>query len=134
MKYLSISFMLYCTMCFAAFVSGIVYWVRSQYRIGAVISLIFSLLAPLLTLFVIAQQDDKSKIYNELLNGMKAGSPFIIFLFLIYVYLICWLLFLTGRLFMKIIKLPAVREKFQEIKKRTVSKSGGKEEKRPKSG
>lgn len=107
---LSGNMMFYLIFIIFALLTGIVFWVIQKYRIPAVISLIFALLAPLLFLLVAAQRDGNMGAYDYLLEQIGSGNSVARFLAAIHVYLIGWLLFLIIRGIVFLFQSPTVKE------------------------
>lgn len=107
---LSGNMILYLVFIIFALLTGIVFWVIQKYRIPAVISLIFALLAPLLFLLVAAQRDGNIGAYDYLLDEIGSGNTLARFLAAIHVYLFGWLLFLIIRGIVFLFRSPTVKE------------------------
>ncbi|MBN6205702.1 hypothetical protein JYK21_04485 [Ralstonia pickettii] len=112
---LSTSVLLYIIFCLLALVTGAVYWVRGKFQVGAVFSIIFSLLAPLMTVLVGVQREGKIGFYGYIIEEMRAGNTWARLIVIIHIFLIAWVLFLVTHFSIKLSKSPAVREKVQRI-------------------
>lgn len=112
---LSSSMILYLVFLFIAFVTATVFWIRGTYRIGAALSLIFSLLAPLLTIIIAAQRVSAIGVYDYVIGEMQLGNIWARVLVIIHIYLIVWLVFLLAMFVMKVVKSPAVKAKIQRL-------------------
>lgn len=96
--------------------TGIIFWVRYQYRIPSVLSLIFALLAPLLLLLTVAQREKKEAgAFSYLMEQVGAGNTWARITFIIHIYLVGWMLFLTVRLIIYLVQSPDVRVKYKKL-------------------
>lgn len=94
---------------------GIIFWVRSQYRIPAVLSIIFALLAPLLALLTIAQREGtEAGAFRYFMDQVGIGNTWARMTLIIHIYLIGWLLFLTIRLIIYLVQSPEVKAKYKK--------------------
>lgn len=112
---LSTSVLLYIMFCLIGFITGTVYWVRGKFQVGAVLSLIFSLLVPLMTVLVGVQREGKIGVYDYLIEEMRSGNTWARLIVIIHIFLIAWVLFLVTHFSIKLSKSPVVREKVQRI-------------------
>lgn len=112
---LSSSIFIYLIFILLAFISGTVYWVRREFQVGAVLSFIFSLLAPLITVLVYAQRDTEIGIYDYIMEEMGAGNTWARVVVIIHIYLLAWLLFMLIRSGVKASKSTLLREIIQKI-------------------
>ncbi|WP_405103427.1 hypothetical protein [Oceanobacillus sp. FSL H7-0719] len=112
---LSPSVLLYIVLCLFAFISGTVYWIRGKFQAGAVLSLIFSLLAPLMTVLVGVQREENTGVYKYIIAEMRTGNTWARLVVIIHIYLIAWLVFLTVYLMIKLFKMPEVRERVRKL-------------------
>ncbi|MCF3941979.1 hypothetical protein [Oceanobacillus alkalisoli] len=108
--------------------TGIVFWVRNQYRIPAVLSLIFALLAPLLALLVVAQRETETGAYTYLMEQVGAGNMWAWATLVTHIHLISWLLFLTVRLVIYLVQSPDVKLKYKKIQEQIQKLKRKKEE------
>lgn len=112
---LSSAFILYGIFILIGLLTGVTFWVIHRYRIPAVISLIFALLAPLLTLLFVAQGDMNKGAYTYITEEMSSGNTWARIVVIIHVYLIAWLLFLMVRGIIYLIKSPKVKEIIKKL-------------------
>ncbi len=112
---LSTLVLLYIIFCLLVLITGTVYWVRGKFQGGAVFSIVFSLLAPLMTVLVGAQRGGKIGVYSYIIEEMRAGNTWARLIVIIHIYLIAWFLFLAVHFSIKLSKSPAVRERVQHI-------------------
>ena len=119
---------LYIMFIVLALSTGIIFWVRNQYSITAVLSLIFALLAPLLALLVVAQRETGVGAYTYLMERVGVGNTWALLTLVIHIYLIGWLLFLTVRLIIYLVQSPDVRLKFKKLQEQIQKLKRKKEE------
>ena len=112
---LSTSVLLYIIFLLFAFISGTVYWIKGKFRAGAVLSLIFSLLAPLMTILVAAQREENTSVMSYIIEQMRAGNTWARLVVIIHIFLICWVLFLFVYLIIRLSKSSALREKVRKL-------------------
>lgn len=112
---LSSSIFIYLIFILLAFISGTVYWIRREFQVGAVLSFIFSLLAPLITVLVVAQRDTEIGVYDYIMEEVGAGNTWARLVVIIHIYLIIWVLFMLIRFGVKVSKSTLLREMIQKF-------------------
>lgn len=86
--------------------TGIIFWVRYQYRIPSVLSL----------LLTVAQREKKEAgAFSYLMEQVGAGNTWARITFIIHIYLVGWMLFLTVRLIIYLVQSPDVRVKYKKL-------------------
>lgn len=97
-----------------ALITGLVFWVIGKYRIPAVIALIASMFAPLLSLFIVAQRETEIGAYEFLKEEMLDGNLLARIDAALHIYLIIWLSFLLVRGIIHLIISPTMKERYKK--------------------
>ncbi|MCM3739632.1 hypothetical protein M3210_05050 [Oceanobacillus luteolus] len=87
----------------------------NKYRIPAVISLIFSLLAPLLTFLFVVQGNATKEAFGYITEEMSAGNTWARIVVIIHVFLVGWLLFLMIKGGIYLYQSPKVKDTVKNI-------------------
>lgn len=95
--------------------TGAIFWVMNKYRIPAVISLIFSLLAPLLTFLFVVQGNATKEAFGYITEEMSAGNTWARIVVIIHVFLVGWLLFLMTKGGIYLYQSPKVKDTVKNI-------------------
>lgn len=112
---LSIEIIFYIIFIFMGLLTGAIFWVMNKYRIPAVISLIFSLLAPLLTFLFVVQGNATKEAFGYITEEMSAGNTWARIVVIIHVFLVGWLLFLMTKGGIYLYQSPKVKDTVKNI-------------------
>jgi hypothetical protein len=115
MNQLSGEIIFYFTFIFLALLSGAILWVIRTYAIPAVLSFIFAIFAPLLTLLVVAQRESGVTITSYILEEVSSGNSLVRILVVIHLYLLVWLLFIAVRGIIYLVTFPTLKEKWRDM-------------------
>ncbi|MFD1849921.1 hypothetical protein [Oceanobacillus bengalensis] len=104
---------MYIVVLIIALASSIMYWIYRRFSALAVITIILSLLIPLVAFIYYAQRPWGMDEYVFLKEQLQMGDNWAIFLTSGYIYLIAWLVLLMVDFCIYLCKLPSINRKFK---------------------